>query len=325
MQEIQINGALGEGGGQVLRTSLSLSAITQQPFKIFNIRFNRQPQPHLRPQHVMAAKAIQTITNGILIGAEVDSKSFSFIPKNIVSGNYEFDVGTAGSTILVAQTIIPALLTCNEQSKVRIIGGTNLPYSPCYDYFVNVFLKAINKFGAQVDCCLIRSGYYPSGGGILEIIIKPSKLIGVTKWLSQDEPQATIRVANLPLHIGERQKKILVERNYKLVNIYEEKTFSPGNVITLWKGFKGSCELGRPGKLAEKVVQEVITSFEKETKEVDCHLADQLMIYAILAKGESKYTTSTITNHIITNQSVISNFIKRKTECIHNSILVYAT
>lgn len=319
---IDIDGAFGEGGGQIIRTSLSLSAITQKPFAIKNIRLNRKPKPHMRPQHLMAALAVAQMTQGELVNAKIGSQAFTYYPGAIRPGEYVFDIDTAGSAILVAQTIIPILLHANSSSFVRIIGGTHLPKSPSYDYFQHVFLKAIKQFQAKVRCKLIKSGYYPAGGGTIEIEIEPAKLVGCTHWNKFAEPQAIIRLANLPLHIAEREKDILEKNHIKHIKIYEEHTLSPGNTVTIWQGFKGSTALGVRGLPAENVALNALDDFTLETADVDLHLADQLLLYAALAKKPTAYQTSMLSPHLLTNAYVIAHFIDRKVEFIENKVII---
>ena len=319
---LQIDGAFGEGGGQIIRTSLSLSAITQQPFEIFNVRLNRKPKPKLRPQHVMAAKAIAHITNGKLIDAEIGSDHFTFNPGKVTAGTYEFDIGTAGSAILVAQTIIPVLLHAEDSSIVKIIGGTSLHQSPSYDYFNKIFLTAIKRFGATVKCRLIRSGYYPRGGGVIEVTINPSKLYGCIEWHKNSKNNAIIRLANLPMHIALREEKILQQHGLSRIKIIPEIAPSPGNVVTIWQAFRGSTELGVRGKLAEKVAEKAYQNFTKESGDVDIHLADQLLLYAALAQNQTKYKTRMITEHVRTNAYVISKFLKTNIRIVENEVVI---
>lgn len=308
---IEIDGSYGEGGGQIIRTSLSLSAITKKPIKIINIRANRQ-NPGLQMQHLTCAKAVRNICRGTLENAELHSKELVFNPGEIIGGKYEFNIGTAGSTILVSQTIMPIALFAGKKSEFDIIGGTHNTKAPCYDYFESVFLQAIRKFGVNASSELLETGYYPKGGGRIKITIDPSDLIGNTNWTTNDDLTAIIRVGNLPILIGVREKKVFLQNNIEKVHLKEEHTLSPGNSVFLWKGFVGASVLGAKGKRAEVVAQETIDQFRSEKDEVDRHLADQLLLYAALASGKTEFKTSAITEHFRTNAYIISKFLERE-------------
>lgn len=318
---ITIDGSYGEGGGQIIRTSLTLSAITGKAVKITDIRANRKP-PGLKMQHLTAVKAVRNICRGTLEGAEVGSRTLVFEPGKIVGGRYDFNIGTAGCVTLVAQTILPILLIADKKSEVRIRGGTHVLKSPGYDYFENVFIPAIKHMGAKVESRMLKPGYYPKGGGEIELLVEPSKLKGTESWPSEEHVKALIRVANLPLSIAMREKKVLLENNIEDVAIREEKTFSPGNAVTLWKGLKGSYVIGEKGKRAEVVAKEAVDELAAETGDLDKHLADQMLIYGVLAEGKTGFRTSEITNHFRTNAYIISHFVERKIEHSDNEVSI---
>ncbi|MFH1222522.1 MAG: RNA 3'-terminal phosphate cyclase [Candidatus Micrarchaeota archaeon] len=308
---ITIDGSHREGGGQIIRTALTLSALTGKPFEIDNIRANR-PNPGLQPQHLMAVKAARSVCRGTMEGAEVGSSTLKFNPVNIIGGKYDFNIGTAGSVTLVAQTILPLLLHAKKESKVRIIGGTHVMKSPGYDYFEKVFIPAVKQLGAKVESKMIRAGFYPKGGGDIELLVKPSQLRGCSTWLSASFG-AMIVVGSLEPIIAIREKKVFMQHDMeKNVFIRNYETFSPGNAVTAWRGFNGAYALGEKGKRAEVVAQEAIDELKKQTAEVDRHLADQLLLYAVLAEGETSFTTSEITEHLKTNAEIISLFSDRQ-------------
>lgn len=318
---VQIDGSFGESGGQILRTALTLSSITQKPFRIFNIRAKRS-NPGLRPQHLTAAKAVRSICRGTLEGAEIGSRELVFRPGKIVGGKYEFNISTAGSTVLVAQTILPILFSAKKKSSITIIGGTHVLKSPGWDYFSEVFIPAIRLFGAKIKGELIESGYYPKGGGRIRIETEPSKFKGMEKWPGKEKTKGIIRVSRLPVSIAMREKKVLLNSNITDVRIIEEEALSPGNAVTLWNGLRGSYVPGKRGKRAEKVAQEAVEELERENGDVDRHLADQLCVYAFIAKGKTAFTASEKTNHFETNVETIKKFIDREIKTDENKIMI---
>jgi RNA 3'-terminal phosphate cyclase (ATP) len=307
---IIIDGSYGEAGGQIIRTSLALSSITHKEVTIENIRAGR-PKPGLMAQHLTAVKAVRSVCRGTLEGAELGSSKLIFHPGKIIGGKYEFNIGTAGSVTLVAQTIIPILLNASKESEIRIIGGTHVMKSPGYDYFENVFLPAISLFGATVESRLKRVGYYPKGGGIIEISLKPSKLKGCSGWSKEEGIRALIRLSGLPMGIAIREKKIFVQNEIYDVSIREDESYSVGNAVTAWKGLRGAYVLGEKGKRAEIVAQEALDTLQREVGDVDSHLADQLLLYGALAEGSTSYATSEETEHLRTNAYIISRFLDR--------------
>lgn len=308
---IIIDGSEGEGGGQVIRTALSLSAITGKPLEITNIRAKRS-NPGLQMQHLTAAKAVRNVCRGTLEGAEQGSSRLVFKPGKIIGGRYDFNIGTAGSVTLVAQTILPILMFADKTSEVSIIGGTHVLKSPGYDYFEHIFVPAIHAMAVQAESKMIKPGYYPKGGGEIRISISPSMPKPVQAWETGGQTKAIIRIANLPLSIAIREKKVLLNNKIEEVYIREDQALSPGNAVTLLNGLRGAYVPGERGKRAEDVSQEAVTELGKETWDVDRHLADQLLLYAALAQGETSFRTSEITEHFKTNAGVIMKFLDRK-------------
>lgn len=318
---IEIDGSFGEGGGQIIRTSLTLSSITGKPMRISKIRAGRG-NPGLRPQHLMACNSVRKICRGALHGAELGSTELTFEPGKIVGGRYEFNIGTAGSVTLVAQSVLPILLKASKKSQVRTIGGTHVLKSPCYDYFENVFAPAIRMFGASLECRMVKAGYFPKGGGIMDMIVEPSELHGCASWRSEEGIHALIRYSGLPESIAIREKKIFVQEEIHDVRIRNDEALSVGNAVTAWRGFCGSYVPGEKGKRAEVVAKECLESLKKESGEVDMHLADQLLIYAALAEGETTYATSSISEHLKTNAYVISRFLEREISVEGNRVRI---
>ncbi len=311
---IHVDGSHGEGGGQVIRTALTLAAITRKDVSIDSIRAGR-PNPGLQPQHLTAVKAVRNVCRGTLEGAEQGSRNLVFHPGEIVGGRYDFDIGTAGSATLVAQTLIPILLAASKESEVRITGGTHVMKSPGYDYFDKVFLPAIRLMGAAVESRIVRPGYYPTGGGRIEMTIKPSRLAGNVVWPKEEHVRVLIRLSKLPMLVAIREKKIFVQNGIEDIRVFEDDVSCPGNCVTAWAGLLGSYALGEKGKKSEAVAQEAYDALMKEKKsdsDVDAHLADQLLIYGALADGKTSFTTSGMSAHLQTNAEIIRKFIGKE-------------
>lgn len=318
---IEIDGSHGEGGGQIIRTSLTLASITGKAVRITNIRAGRS-RPGLRPQHLMACSSVRKICRGNLEGAELESTELTFTPGKIVGGKYDFNIGTAGSVTLVAQTVLPILLSSSKRSQVRISGGTHVMKAPSHDYFEKVFIPAIGRFGAKADTKMIKPGYYPKGGGIIDVDIEPSALRGCDYWGAAEPIEAIIRLSGLPESIAIREKKIFVQNEIENIHIRQDEALSVGNAVTAWSGMRGSYVLGEKGKRAEVVAQECLDNLISEKNDVDKHLADQLLIYAALAEGKTEYTTSEITEHLKTNAYVVSRFLEREISIEENKISI---
>jgi len=319
---VEIDGSVGEGGGQILRTSLSLSCITGRPLRIFNIRKGRE-KPGLMPQHITCVNAVSKIANADVSGNEVGSTELLFTPRKITPGEYIFDIKTAGSISLVFQTIFPPLLSTTKTSRITIKGGTHVPFSPTYHYIAGVFIPVLNKMGIEANCSINRYGFYPKGGGEVEFEISPiKKLKGVNltsrgKLLSINGYSG---VARLPLKIAERQRNSLLQQLHPLsANIKILNVLSPGEgTFTFIKAeyentIAGFSSLGKRGKPAEEVGREAakeFINFHNTSASLDPHLSDQIVIYLALSEEDSSFTTSRITQHLMTNLWVIKRFLK---------------
>ena len=172
---IVLDGSAGEGGGQILRSALTLSILTRTPFRMDRIRAGRQ-KPGLLAQHMTAVRAAQAVSNAEVLGVELGSRQITFKPRTVNGGDFSFDIGTAGSTTLVLQTILPALLRAAQPSTVTVDGGTHNPSAPPFEFLTESFLPVLKKIGADIEFILDRPGFYPKGGGRIRMKIKPSKL-----------------------------------------------------------------------------------------------------------------------------------------------------
>ena len=322
-QQIVIDGAFGEGGGQILRTSLSLSVITRRAFAITNIRANREP-PGLRPQHLLSVTSAAEICGARVLGAEIGSREIRFEPHELRPGTFRFDVGTAGSTSLVLQTIFFPLALAGGESNVTITGGTHVPMTPCYHYLEMEWLPIVKQIGFGGDMMMRRAGFYPQGGGEVNVIIPPHGALRGLRAEARGSLKGLVgisAIANLPMHIAERQRhRALVRLREKglraEIEIREMASPGRGTMLLLLAQFAEvtSCHysLGAIGKSAEKVADEAckeLFEFLASDAAVEPHLADQLLVPLALAHEESFFTTSKITQHLLTNAAVIEKFV----------------
>ena len=317
---ITIDGSMGEGGGQVLRSSLSLSAITGESIRIHNIRANRK-RPGLMRQHLTACLATQEICNGDVTGAEVGSDEISLRPGNVRAGEYRFSVGTAGSTSLVLQTVLPILLQADGPSTVVISGGTHNPSSPPFDFLDACYLPALRAIGHKVTARLNSYGFYPAGGGEIKIDIEPAA--ETTAFVLQDRGKETSRgleavLSNLPGNIAERE----LDKAGSALDVPEDNrqirtrhSAGPGNVLFARLEFENVTALftqfGERNVSAEQVANRLSNSaiiLLASNAAVTEHLADQILLPMALAKGGS-FSTLPPSRHTKTNVDVISKFV----------------
>lgn len=317
---LHLDGSYGEGGGQILRTSLSLSAMLGAPVRIESIRAGR-PKPGLRPQHLTAVRALARITGAEVEGAELSSQKLTFKPRTPKPGNYLFDVaektGSAGSVTLIAQALLPPLLKSAGPSTVVLRGGTHVPWSPTAHYLMQVFLPALAQLGAQVSLTLERWGWYPRGGGEMRLSVNPCPSFKGVEWRTAPEPtgfQAISAASRLPEHVARRQAARLKERlGPELpVELIAASGLDPGSLVFIWGPRAGFSALGARGKPAEQVADEAAYAsfiFRMRRAAVDPHLADQIVLYLAQARGPSVLVTSEITSHLLTNLWVIEQFL----------------
>jgi RNA 3'-terminal phosphate cyclase (ATP) len=320
MKTIKIDGSFGEGGGQVLRTALSLSCITGHRLHLFNIRKGRK-RPGLMPQHITCINAASEITDAKVSGNEKGSSELTFIPGKIKSGSYFFDIKTAGSCSLVLQALIPPLVFGNRDSEIKIKGGTHVPFSPTYDYIAWVFLPTLQTLGIRVDPQIINYGYYPIGGGEVTFRIFPALKVNCLNLSERGELSLLngySSVSRLPMSIAERQKDFLVKDLpiAPVVKTFEAPSPGKGTSVFLKAEYENSVtgfsSLGKIGKPAERVGEEAARKFDDfhaTSACIDPYLADQIVIYLSLARRNSSFTTSQITKHLITNLWVIEKFL----------------
>jgi RNA 3'-terminal phosphate cyclase (ATP) len=316
---MKLDGSYGEGGGQILRTAVALSAVTGTPVEIENIRKGR-PKPGLSAQHVKAVEGLARICNAQVTGCKLKSTRLCFTPGKINQGNYEVDIGTAGSIALFLQCLMPALMHAPGTVRIKITGGTDVQWSPSIDYIRFVTLEALRKMGYECDIKLITRGYYPRGGGCVEAIINPSSLNNVDfEGNKCSQVEGISHSSGLPAHVAQRQAasahKRLCENGYESKILTEVNDHpSTGSGITLWCGAAGGIALGKPGLKAEKVGEIAANAIIDELRSgagVDEFLADQLIPYMALAGGGS-FTTRMISLHTKTNIWVTEQFLPVK-------------
>lgn len=323
---LEIDGSQGEGGGQVLRTSLSLSALTGRPARIHNIRAGRS-RPGLRPQHLTAVRAVAAICRAETEGAAIGSQSLTFRPQaKPEGGEYLFDVeevaehGSAGSVTLILQAVLWPLLFADKPSFVSLRGGTHVPFSPPFHYLEHVARPAFARLGADFELELSAWGWVPAGKGEVSAIIRPVQRLEAVAFerIPPTHVEGVAAVTNLPAHIPQRMARraenLLREAGVTgQVRPLRERGAGPGAGIFLWVPQAGAGSLGRPGlpadKVAEAAVAELLAFIENDMAAVDHHLADQLLIPMALAQGRSTFTTHRLSQHTLTNAALVRHWL----------------
>ncbi len=328
---VNIDGSFGEGGGQVLRTSLVLSAITGQPLHIYNIRAARS-KPGLQAQHLTSVRAAAAICGAELEGAAMGSQSLVFRPAHLPqAGEYVFDVteargsGSAGATTLVLQTVLLPLALAEGETHVTIRGGTHAPFSPPFPYIHHVYLPTLWRMGVRAQVELQRYGWYPAGGGEISLKVQANgsmlRPITLTERGELRQVLGTAAVSNLPSHIAQRMANRAVNVlkdagiQSRVEAVHVEAT-GPGAGIFLIAeyehGVAGFTAYGRKGLPSERVADSAchdLIAYHRSNAATDLHLADQLVLPAVLAKEPSRWTTCRVTQHLLTNAWVVRQFL----------------
>lgn len=318
---IEIDGSYGEGGGQIVRTSVALSAVTGKAVRIKRIRQAR-PKPGLAPQHAQAILALARLCDGRASGAEPGSTEIVFEPGPIRGGSYRVEIGTAGSVTLLMQCLLPAMLKASGSISLEVHGGTDVSWSPTVDYFRYIFLPALARFGVKASLELRQRGYYPRGQGSVHLDLEPGALVPARLESHLPQPgtkeavQGLSHSSNLPMHVAKRQSEaavaLLKHAGYEAhVDLETLRLPSTGSGITLWSGCKGGCALGARGLPAEEVgkraADELIQEMDSGAS-VDIHLADQLVPYIALAGGS--FTVREVSMHAKTNIWTARHFLE---------------
>lgn len=334
---LKIDGSTGEGGGQIIRTALSLSMLTGIPIEMFNIRAGRAKSGLMR-QHLMCVQASQQISNASVSGAALGSTSFRFAPSAIRSGDYHFDIGSAGSTSLVLQTLLPALLFANTDqninSTVSIKGGTHNPLAPTTDFLQQAFVPALAKLGMHVDIECVQAGFAPIGGGVIKATITPfmrradAKPLALTKRGALTNIALVASVLNLEYDIGKRElasaKSVLLESGVdaSLITTRANKLDGIGEGNTCYAQVTHECGdhlhheiftlLGEKRMSAEKMGNRLAGLVKrylfKTDALVDEYLTDQLLLPLALSGG-GEFTARVISQHTETQAWLIEQFL----------------
>lgn len=321
---IHIDGSVGEGGGQILRTSLAISAALGVPFTISNIRKGRD-KPGLMRQHLTAVQAAQRICDAQVTGAAVGSTQLTFEPGALHGGDFNFSIGTAGSTTMVMQAVLPALMVAPQASRMTVEGGTHQTHAPPFEFFAKALVPLMNRMGPRVSARLERHGFYPAGGGRIVVDIAPVPALSPLHLTQRGEcgtPRLTVLLAKLPMNIGLREREKIMEKltiDAPLHCIeYTDASHSAGNVVLVEVASQHVTEvfsaLGEVARSAESVCEEVVHDVREyigADAAVGTHLADQLMASMAIAavrSGQSggAFTTLPLSMHAQTNMSTIA-------------------
>jgi RNA 3'-terminal phosphate cyclase (ATP) len=325
--QIELDGSRGEGGGQILRTALTLSLLTGRPFRMKKIRANRS-KPGLRPQHLKAVEAAAVLGHAQVTGASVGARELSFAPEDYVPRDLTIDIGTAGSTGLVVQTLhLPVAMKAEKPVSLALTGGTFNPMAPAFTFLESTWRGYLSAFGMPLELAMAAAGFYPKGGGKLEALISPAvpvHYVQITRG-----PLLKLRgvagVSNLSDNIAERMEKRASAR-------LAAKGFACEIELVRWPGpgqgaaialivehegtvpatFVGLGERGRPSEaVADEAVDQLLAFEAVADSAVDLHSADQILLPLAFAPGRSEFTVSEVTGHLRTNVETIRAFLDR--------------
>lgn len=318
---LTIDGAAGEGGGQILRTALGLSLVTGTPFTIERIRAQR-PKPGLLRQHLTAVEAATRIGAAEVTGAALGSQTLVFRPRGIVPGEHAFAVGTAGSATLVLQTVLPALLTANAPSTLSLEGGTHNPWAPPFDFLAESWLPLVRRMGARVELLLERRGFYPAGGGRFVARIEPGPPLRPLVLLERGllgTVTARAVCAKVPARVARRELNVIRGRlgldGDVAETVMDDTSVGPGNVVSVTvpsthvtEVFSSFGDLGVRAEVVGERVVRAVSRYLAAGVPVGEHLADQLLLPMALARGGA-FVTLPPSSHTLTNVEVIRRFV----------------
>lgn len=318
---MELDGSLGEGGGQILRTALSLAMITGEPFRIRQIRA-RRTRPGLMRQHLVAVQAASQICGARVDGAAVGSQELEFIPGPVKGGDYRFAIGTAGSCTLVLQTLLPALLLADRPSTLQLSGGTHNPMAPPAQFLQRAFLPRLAEMGAEIDLELERFGFYPAGGGEVRARVRPCARLRARARMERGARTASYAecfIAGVPGRVAQRELECVGKAMHwgdaQLLNRTLPSDQGPGNALLLTFGHEHVTEVftafGEKSVSAENVARHAVQCARRYLSSraaVGEYLADQLMLPLALAGGGG-FTVDKVSMHARTNAQVIEIFL----------------
>jgi RNA 3'-terminal phosphate cyclase (ATP) len=319
-----IDGALGEGGGQVLRTTLALSLVTGEPVRIDRIRAGRA-RPGLLRQHLACVQAAAAVGDAAVEGASLGSQALVFRPRRLVGGTFEARVGSAGSALLVLQSVLPALALADSPSTLVVEGGTHNPWAPSFEFLDRVYAPLVRRMGVGLTLRLVRPGFFPAGGGRIEVEIRPTKaLTPLTLLERRGAPSlhATALLSSLPRRVGVAELEVLQRRlglgwDACTLDLVDAPR-GPGNALWVTARTDDITELfvdfGRRGRAAAAVAEAVagrVVAWRDRGAPVGEHLADQLVLLLALA-GEGAFRTGPLSSHTRTNLDTVERLLDRR-------------
>jgi RNA 3'-terminal phosphate cyclase (ATP) len=322
---IEVDGAEGEGGGQILRTALTLAAVTGQAFKVERIRASRL-RPGLRPQHLAAVRAAAMSCGAEVKGAFDGSPDLRFMPNPVAPGEFDFDIGTAGAVSLVLETVVPILAAGAAESTVAVVGGTHVPRSPSFHFLAGSWAPTVERLGLGASLSLERTGFHPRGGGQVRATVRPWARPAAFLDLSRRGQLRSVRGVAGSAHVrgdvasraaGAARRLLWEQRRIESEwEVVEATAASPGAYLYLEAVFDcgraGFSLLGERGLraevLGERAARSLLRFLEDEEATVDPWLADQLAVPLALAGGGGRLLTSEVTRHLETVATVVSRF-----------------
>ena len=336
---ITIDGGAKSGSGTIVRYSVALASLLGKEIKIQNIR-QRRDKPGLRAQHLKVIQACAEMCHGVVENAAVGSKEITYIPREkFKGGEYHWDIGTAGSTTMFAQALLPLACFAEKPSKFRLEGGLFQDFAPSAYHMKFVLLPLLKKMGIQAELEIIRPGYVPKGKGIIEIEVEPVEKLKPFNLIEQGKITSINGIA-LSSHLEEKKvsqrmaqecRKTLNAQGYKaeITEIYDESSLQEGAALAIYADTSsgsviGSDRAGRPGRRSESIGRYVAQNFMEDINTgatVDRYIADQLIIYAGLAEGTTRYSIPRITEHVETNLWLIEEFLGARTKISDNLII----
>lgn len=337
---IEIDGRDGEGGGQIVRTSVALAAVTGRPLRVIRVRARRS-KPGLQAQHVAAVKAVATVCDAEIEGVRLGADRFRFVPGALRGGHFRFAVSTAGSAGLVLHAVLPALLRAPASSEVILEGGTHVRSAPPFEHLAHAFLPALHEMGVRAELTLERPGFFPKGGGRMVLRVDPwTKASAFERTQRLEGSKVRLRgrshVGKLPSHVAERAARQLAKRDVAALPHLDAVAASPGPGLAVCVEVgEGQARdvvtaLGEKGRPTESVIDEAVDqahAHQRREAPVGPHLADQLLLYMVMGAG-GRFRTIETTSHFETQVGTLRRFfdveIRRKNEGLHVGVEVSA-